>query len=138
MTKEALENNLGTIAKSGSFDFKKENESEDIDIIGQFGVGFYSAFMVSDSITVLSRAYGENQAYEWKSTGVDGYTVSEAVKDSVGTIITLHIKEDTENENYSEFLDEYRIRALVKKYSEEKPVAAEKPAFTPYVVKVAV
>ena len=118
MTKEALENNLGTIAKSGSFDFKKENESEDIDIIGQFGVGFYSAFMVSDSITVLSRAYGENQAYEWKSTGVDGYTVSEAVKDSVGTIITLHIKEDTDNENYSEFLDEYRIRALVKKYSD--------------------
>lgn len=119
MTKEELENNLGTIAKSGSFDFKNDGEKkEDIDIIGQFGVGFYSAFMVSDDITVLSRAYGEDTAYEWHSTGVDGYTVKEAVKNSDGTVITLHIKEDTDTENYSEFLDKYRIRALVKKYSD--------------------
>ncbi len=119
MTKDELENNLGTIAKSGSFDFKNDNEKkEDVDIIGQFGVGFYSAFMVSDSISVLSRAYGNEQAYEWKSSGVDGYTVTEAQKDSCGTVITLHVKEDAENENYSEFLDKYRIRALVKKYSD--------------------
>ncbi len=119
MTMQELENNLGTIAKSGSFDFKNENEKkEDVDIIGQFGVGFYSAFMVSDSISVLSRAYGSDTAYEWKSSGIDGYTVTEADKDSCGTVITLHIKQDAENENYSEFLDKYRIRALVKKYSD--------------------
>ncbi len=119
MTKQELENNLGTIAKSGSFEFKNENDKkEDVDIIGQFGVGFYSAFMVSDSISVLSRAYGSEQAYEWKSSGVDGYTVTEAQKDGCGTVITLHIKEDAENENYSEFLDKYRIRGLVKKYSD--------------------
>ena len=119
MTKEELENNLGTIAKSGSFDFKNDGEKkEDIDIIGQFGVGFYSAFMVSDDITVLSRAYGADTAYEWHSTGVDGYSVKESVKNSDGTVITLHIKEDTDTENYSEFLDKYRIRALVKKYSD--------------------
>lgn len=118
MTKDDLENNLGTIAKSGSYDFKNNNEAEDIDIIGQFGVGFYSAFMVSDNISVVSRAYGENESYEWKSSGVDGYTVTPADKSSAGTVITLHIKEDTDTENYSEFLDEYRIRALVKKYSD--------------------
>ena len=119
MTRDELENNLGTIAKSGSFDFKNDNEKkEDVDIIGQFGVGFYSAFMVSDSISVVSRAYGSEQAYEWKSSGIDGYTVTEAHKDSCGTVITLHVKEDAENENYSEFLDKYRIRALVKKYSD--------------------
>ncbi len=119
MTREELENNLGTIAKSGSFDFKNNEESkEDIDIIGQFGVGFYSAFMVSDDITVLSRAFGQDTAYEWHSTGVDGYTVKEASKDTNGTVITLHIKEDTDNENYTEFLEKYRIRALVKKYSD--------------------
>ena len=119
MTKDELENNLGTIAKSGSFDFKKNEESkEEIDIIGQFGVGFYSAFMVSDDISVLSRAYGSDEAYEWRSSGVDGYTVKEAEKTSNGTVIKLHIKEDSENENYTEFLDKHRIRALVKKYSD--------------------
>ncbi len=119
MTKDELENNLGTIAKSGSFDFKETAEKkEDVDIIGQFGVGFYSAFMVSDEITVLSKAYNSDVAYEWRSSGVDGYTVTEASKDQAGTVITLHIKEDTETENYSEFLDSYRIRALVKKYSD--------------------
>ena len=119
MTKEELENNLGTIAKSGSFDFKSNNEKkEDVDIIGQFGVGFYSAFMVSDDITVLSRASGSSEAYEWHSTGIDGYTVVPAQKDECGTVITLHIKEDTDDEKYSEFLDKYRIRALVKKYSD--------------------
>ena len=123
MTRDELENNLGTIAKSGSFEFKnesKENSSkpEDIDIIGQFGVGFYSAFMVSDDIQVVSRAFGDDKAYLWESTGVDGYTVTPCVKDSHGTVITLHIKEDTEDENYSEFLEEYRIRSLVKKYSD--------------------
>ncbi len=119
MTKEELENNLGTIAKSGSFDFKNDGvEKNDIDIIGQFGVGFYSAFMVSDNISVVSKAYGADDSFEWKSTGVDGYSITQANKDSVGTTITLHIKQDTENENYSEFLDEYRIRALVKKYSD--------------------
>lgn len=118
MTKEDLENNLGTIAKSGSFDFKNTTQTEDIDIIGQFGVGFYSAFMVSDNISVVSRAYGAEESFEWKSSGVDGYTVTPADKQSVGTIITLHIKDDSDNENYSEFLDEYRIRALVKKYSD--------------------
>ena len=100
MTRDELENNLGTIAKSGSFDFKNDNEKkEDVDIIGQFGVGFYSAFMVSDSISVVSRAYGSEQAYEWKSSGIDGYTVTEAHKDSCGTVITLHVKVDAENEN---------------------------------------
>lgn len=118
MTKEDLENNLGTIAKSGSFDFKNTTQTEDIDIIGQFGVGFYSAFMVSDNISVVSRAYGAEESFEWKSSGVDGYTVTPADKQSVGTIITLHIKDDSDNENYSEFLDEYCIRALVKKYSD--------------------
>ncbi len=119
MTKDELENNLGTIAKSGSFDFKETAEKkEDVDIIGQFGVGFYSAFMVSDEITVLSRAYNSDDAYEWRSSGVDGYTVTPCQKDTAGTIITLHIKEDTETENYSEFLDSYRIRSLVKKYSD--------------------
>ena len=119
MSKEDLENNLGTIAKSGSFDFKNENtEKTDIDIIGQFGVGFYSAFMVSDDITVISRAFGSDEAYKWHSAGVDGYSVEAAEKDEFGTEITLHIKENTENEQYDEFLDAYRIRNLVKKYSD--------------------
>ena len=119
MTQQELENNLGTIAKSGSFDFKKDNgKTEKVDIIGQFGVGFYSAFMVSDRITVESRAYGSDNSYRWESEGVDGYTVTECEKNNFGTTITLHIKEDTDDEKYSEFLDEYRIRALVKKYSD--------------------
>ncbi len=119
MTKEELEKNLGTIAKSGSLDFKTEIEKKDeIDIIGQFGVGFYSAFMVSDKVTVLSKAYGEEQAYVWESAGADGYTITEASKDSNGTEITLTLKADTEDETYSEYLDTYRIRGLVAKYSD--------------------
>ena len=118
MTKEELENNLGTIAKSGSLAFKENNNSNDIDIIGQFGVGFYSAFMVSKKIKVESLAYGENQAYEWKSEGIEGYTIKEDKKDSVGTKITLTIKDDTEEENYSEFLDSYHLQSIIKKYSD--------------------
>ncbi len=119
MTAEELENNLGTIAKSGSFDFKRDNaQGEDIDVIGQFGVGFYSAFMVADKITVRSRVYGEETAYEWESEGADGYTVKECAKDTFGTEIVLHIKEDGDEEKYSEFLEEYRLRSLVKKYSD--------------------
>jgi len=119
MTKEELESNLGTIARSGSLDFKKENEQkEDIDIIGQFGVGFYSAFMVSSVVTVISKAYGEEQAYRWESTGTDGYTITEWEKESCGTEIILRIKEDTEDEKYEEFLQEYRIRSLIKRYSD--------------------
>ena len=119
MTKEELENNLGTIAKSGSFAFKNENDKNDeIDIIGQFGVGFYSAFMVSDHVTVCSRAYGAEDAYQWSSEGADGYTIEKAEKEGVGTTITLKIKEDTEEEKYSEYLEEYTIKMIVKKYSD--------------------
>lgn len=119
MTKEELEKNLGTIAKSGSLDFKSEIENKDeIDIIGQFGVGFYSAFMVSDKVSVVSKAFGEEQAYEWESAGADGYTIKEADKEVNGTEITLTIKADTDDENYSEFLDEYKIKSLIKKYSD--------------------
>ena len=119
MSKEELENNLGTIAKSGSFDFKRDNDqAENVDIIGQFGVGFYSAFMVANKITVKSKQYGEAIASVWESEGASGYTVGECEKDSFGTEITLHIKEDSDDEKYSEFLEEYRIRALVKKYSD--------------------
>lgn len=119
MTREDLEKNLGTIAKSGSLDFKKESEAkEDIDIIGQFGVGFYSSFMVSNQVTVISKAYGQEQAYKWESKGADGYTVSEIEWDRPGTEITLVIKENTEDENYDEFLEEYRIRGLIKRYSD--------------------
>ncbi len=118
MTKEELENNLGTIAKSGSLDFKKENTAEDIDIIGQFGVGFYSAFMVASRVTVVSRAFGSEEAWKWESAGAEGYTIEAAEKDSVGTDITLYIKENTETENYDRFTDEYGIQTLVKKYSD--------------------
>lgn len=119
MTEDELENNLGTIAKSGSFDFKKENAKEEgVDIIGQFGVGFYSAFMVADSIRVLSKPYGSETAFAWESEGVTGYTVTECEKESFGTEIILHIKEDTEDEKYSEFLEEYRLRGLIRKYSD--------------------
>lgn len=118
MTADELENNLGTIAHSGSFNFKQENgKVQDIDIIGQFGVGFYSAFMVSDKIIVRSRAIGSDQAYEWESEGVDGYTINPCDYGPVGTQVILHIKEDNENEKYSEFLEEYKLRELVKKYS---------------------
>ena len=120
MTKDELENNLGTIAKSGSFEFKQdeENTAEHIDIIGQFGVGFYSAFMVADNIKVISRAFGSAEAYIWESSGADGYTVKECEKETNGTQIILHIKPDAEEENYSGYLEVYRIRELVKKYSD--------------------
>ena len=119
MSEDELENNLGTIAKSGSFDFKKNNnQSDEIDVIGQFGVGFYSAFMVADKITVISRPFGSESAYKWESEGVDGYTVSECEKPTFGTEITLYIKDDTDDERYSEFLEEYRLRGLIKKYSD--------------------
>lgn len=120
MTKDDLENNLGTIAKSGSLSFKKDNElGEDVDIIGQFGVGFYSAFMVAKEVTVVSKAYGEEKAHIWKSSGVSGYTIDECDTDvEAGTTITLKIKDNTDDENYDEFLEQYRIQALVKKYSD--------------------
>ena len=119
MTEEELENHLGTIANSGSFKFKNENKLEDdVDIIGQFGVGFYSAFMVADEVTVKTKAYGSDKAYEWTSKGADGYQIGECEKDAVGTEITLKLKADTEDENYSDFLDQYRIKSLVKKYSD--------------------
>lgn len=119
MTKEELENNLGVIAKSGSLAFKQENEAkEDIDIIGQFGVGFYSAFMVAANVKVYSRAYGADEAYVWESNGAEGYTVEPCEKASNGTQIVLTIKEDTEDEKYSEFLESYRVQELVRKYSD--------------------
>lgn len=119
MTEEELEVNLGTIAKSGSFNFKNENEkTEDVDIIGQFGVGFYSAFMVSDCVTVESKPYGAEKAYRWTSGGADGYTVEECEKDDFGTVVTLHINEDTDDEKYSDYLDRYTLERLVKKYSD--------------------
>ncbi len=126
MTKEEMEKNLGTIARSGSLDFKaameqadaKSGTGDDIDIIGQFGVGFYSAFMVSDKVTVVSRAFGADEAWQWESTGADGYTMKEAQKDGHGTEITLVIKADTDDERYTEFLEEYRIRTLIRKYSD--------------------
>ncbi|RTE11556.1 molecular chaperone HtpG [Paenibacillus whitsoniae] len=119
MTKEELENNLGVIAKSGSLAFKKENEAKDgHNIIGQFGVGFYSAFMVADLITVTSRALGSDTAYRWESSGADGYTIEPAEKAEVGTEIVLHIKPNTEDDSYDEFLEEYRLKAIVKKYSD--------------------
>ncbi len=134
MTEEELDKNLGTIAKSGSFNFKQENEkTENVDIIGQFGVGFYSAFMVSDDVTVESRAYGSDSAFRWHSKGADGYSVEECEKQTVGTVITLHIKDNTEDENYDEFLDQYRINALVKKYSDyiRHPIKMEFTTKTP-------
>ncbi|NLM62553.1 MAG: molecular chaperone HtpG [Clostridiales bacterium] len=119
MNREELEKNLGTIARSGTLEFKTSNElKDDIDIIGQFGVGFYSAFMVSKKVTVISLAYGENQAYKWESTGVDGYTVEPCEKSEVGTDVILELKDNTDEENYDEFLNGYRISALVKKYSD--------------------
>lgn len=119
MTKEDLENNLGIIAKSGSLAFKSENEAKDgHNIIGQFGVGFYSAFMVADVVTVTSRALGSDEAFKWESEGADGYTITPADKDSVGTEIVLKIKENTEDDQYDEYLEEYRLRAIIKKYSD--------------------
>lgn len=120
MTKEELESNLGTIAKSGTLAFKNDNEldKDDMDVIGQFGVGFYSAFMVSKKITVLSRAYGSDEAWQWESEGLDGYTVEPAQKDSYGTVITLYLKDNTDDERYDSYLETYTIRELVRKYSD--------------------
>ena len=119
MTKDELEANLGTIANSGSLAFKKDNElSDDVDIIGQFGVGFYSAFMVSRLVTVYTKAFGSDTAYKWESEGVDGYTVDECEKDSFGTEIILTLKDNTDDENYDKYLEQWQIQSLVKKYSD--------------------
>ena len=120
MDKDDLENNLGTIASSGSYKFKQEMEEkpDDIDIIGQFGVGFYSAFMVAKKITVITKKYGSDTAYCWESSGADGYTVTETEKDKLGTKIILEIKDNTDEENYDEFLEQYRLQSLVKRYSD--------------------
>lgn len=119
MTEEELENNLGTIAQSGSLSFKETMTKQDkIDIIGQFGVGFYSAFMVSDAIEVITKSVDSDKGYKWVSTGAEGYTIEECDKKEMGTKISLHIKEDTEDDNYSEYLEEYKLKELVKKYSD--------------------
>ncbi len=120
MDENDLENNLGIIASSGTYQFRQEvgKDNDDVDIIGQFGVGFYSAFMVSDQITVVTKKYGNSQAYRWESDGADGYTITPCEKDSVGTDIIMHIKPDGDEEDYSEFLQEYTLRSLVKKYSD--------------------
>ena len=119
MTKEEMEENLGTICKSGSLSFKQGMEkTEDVDIIGQFGVGFYAAFMVADKVTVISRKYGEDSAWKWESGGEDGYTVEPAERETAGTDVIMTLKADTEEEKYSQFLEEYEIRSLVKKYSD--------------------
>lgn len=123
MTKEELEENLGTIAKSGSLSFKEsltreDKEDKEIDIIGQFGVGFYSAFMVADKVAVTTKKYDSDCAYTWESTGVDGYSIKDSVKDTNGTTIVMHIKENTKEEVYDEFLQSYRIRSIIKKYSD--------------------
>ena len=119
MTEDDLENNLGVIAQSGSLKFKKENELDDEHgIIGQFGVGFYSAFLVSDKVTVVSRALNSDEAYKWESEGADGYTIEKANKETVGTEITLKIKENKDDEDFNKYLDEYTIQSLIKKYSD--------------------
>jgi len=119
MTKEEMENNLGTICRSGSLDFKKQMEkTDDVDIIGQFGVGFYSAFMVSESVTVISKKYGSDEAWMWQSSGADGYTMTACEKETPGTDVIMHIKADTEDEKYSRFLKSYEIQNLVRKYSD--------------------
>ncbi len=124
MTREELESNLGTIARSGSLQFKQDmaaaegDKPSDVDIIGQFGVGFYSAFMVADRVTVISRAYGADEAWQWESTGADGYTLTQCGKDTVGTDIVLHIKANTDDDKYDEYLEQYRLAELIKKYSD--------------------
>ncbi len=144
MSKEEMEENLGTICKSGSLQFKADMEKmDDMDIIGQFGVGFYSAFMVADEVTVISKKYGSDEAFSWTSAGADGYTIAPCEKESVGTDVIMKLKADTEDEKYSRFLEEYEIRSLVRKYSdyirypivmdcehsEMKPGTAEKPEY---------
>ena len=134
MTRDELESNLGTIARSGSQDFKTSAEkNDDVNIIGQFGVGFYSAFMVSERVEVLSKAYGSDEAYLWSSEGVEGYEIKPAEKDGFGTEITLYIKKDEEGEDYGGFLEEYRIRSLVKKYSDyiRYPIKMEVTKYRP-------
>ena len=122
MTREELENNLGTIAKSGSFQFKqdlaKEEKGEDIDVIGQFGVGFYSAFMVADHVTVVSRAYGSDEAWMWQSDGADGYTVTQCEKDAPGSDVIMHFKANADEEDYDQYLETYKLQELIKKYSD--------------------
>lgn len=119
MSKEELDDNLGVIAKSGSLQFKKENEIKDgFDIIGQFGVGFYSSFLIADKVTVITKAFGSNEAYRWESTGVEGYTIEPSTKDTIGTDIILHVKANTDDENFDEYLNEYKIQSLIKKYSD--------------------
>ena len=119
MSRAELEENLGTIAKSGSLGFKQAMEKqEDIDIIGQFGVGFYSAFMVASSITVITRKYGEDTAWKWVSDGADGYTIEETTRSAPGTDVIMTLKADTEEDKYSDYLEEYEIRSLVRKYSD--------------------
>lgn len=119
MSKEELDDNLGVIAKSGSLQFKKENEIKDgFDIIGQFGVGFYSSFLIADKVTVITKAFGNKEAYKWESTGVEGYTIEPSTKDTVGTDIILHVKANTDDENFDEYLNEYKIQSLIKKYSD--------------------
>ena len=122
MTREELENNMGTIAKSGSFQFKqdlaKEEKGEDIDVIGQFGVGFYSAFMVADHVTVVSRAYGSDEAWMWQSDGADGYTVTQCEKDAPGSDVIMHLKANADEENYDQYLETYKLQELIKKYSD--------------------
>ena len=122
MTKEELENNLGTIAHSGSLQFKQEmdqeHKGEDIDVIGQFGVGFYSAFMVADAVTVISKAYGSDEAFMWQSDGADGYTITPCEKDAPGSDIIMHIKPNADEENYDQYLETYKLQELIKKYSD--------------------
>ena len=119
MSKEEMAENLGTIAKSGSLGFKQAMEkNEDIDIIGQFGVGFYSAFMVASSVTVISKKYGQDKAWKWVSDGADGYTIEETTKDAPGTDVIMTLKADTDEDKYSEYLEEYEIRSLIRKYSD--------------------
>ena len=119
MTREEMEQNLGTIAHSGSLGFKQEMEKkEDIDIIGQFGVGFYAAFMVADKVTVISKRFGSDEAWKWESEGADGYSVEPCEREGAGTDVILTLKKDTEEEKYSEYLSEYRLRSLVRKYSD--------------------
>ena len=119
MSKEELDDNLGVIAKSGSLQFKKENEIKDgFDIIGQFGVGFYSSFLIADKVTVITKSFGSKEAYKWESTGVEGYTIEPSTKDTVGTDIILHVKANTDDENFDEYLNEYKIQSLIKKYSD--------------------
>ena len=119
MSKEEMEENLGTICKSGSLDFKEQmDKQEDVDIIGQFGVGFYSAFMVAETVTVISRRYGSEEAWMWQSSGADGYTITPAQRDTAGTDVIMKLKADTEDEKYSRFLEEFELRELVKKYSD--------------------